>query len=373
MPQPAHFPTAIDNAYAGTDPGAFAGALGIDVRKILALERTIFSDLSDTPGGICWWPETIDLDRRVRISDYLFRVTASISTNLIEAQLHLIELRHWEEVDARRFGDAVVIDNGRPVVRLPRSTRPADDLPAAMTDMHQAGIARSLGSALDCVGGMLVGVLALPLPIVTASYQTTMKAIGTRAKSSLSSESIEVAQRVLDLATNSGPPGWIAWVLHFRNTLVHRARPISINEIQPTSKLYGPNDQPIVRVRPIELLAANPHWSDVDAFAAGRAGAGPREAITLSEPAGLTLEESVRSAAELVTSIAVQASQHWEWRKDNPRNVSQPASQWSSEPPAPIGFAGFDQGRVAFTPSQMISHSEFALRMQAAHLFDHQQ
>lgn len=73
--------------------GGFPKALGIDISKILELQRAIFADLSPAPGGIFWWPENMDLARRVRIADYLFRVTASISTNLIEAQLHLIEVR----------------------------------------------------------------------------------------------------------------------------------------------------------------------------------------------------------------------------------------------------------------------------------------
>lgn len=374
MTIPAQFPAALGENYRSDTVGAFGAALGIDVRQIIELQREIFSDLSTEPGGISWWPTSLDVERRVRISDYLFRVTASITINLTEAQLHLIELRHWEEHDARRFANAVQIVNGVPQLKLPRSERGADDLPPAMANLHQAGVARAIGSALDCLAGTLVGVLGLPIPIVKTGYRDAMTEISKMAAATADSEPIRAARRLLAIVDASGPRGWIDWLLHYRNTLVHRARSMSINELQPTAKLYGANGEPLVRVRPIELLAANPQWTDVEAFAAGRSAAAHFVTPTLTEPADLTLSETVRAAVQMTAAMAAEALRVWRWRRHHPTDVVQPSRQWPKiDRQEAIGFAGFEPGRQPFDPSFMVTNPELAQRMQAARLFDHQQ
>lgn len=220
----------------------------------------------------------------------------------------------------------------------------------------------------------MVGVLGLPTPIVKAGYRSAMATVEELATSAAGTESGRVAQRLLDLVAGSGPPGWIDWLIHFRNTLVHRARSMSMNEMQPTAKLYGPNGELLLRVRPVELLATNPHWTDVEAFAAVRTGGGKGASLTLTEPAELTLAESVKSTVGLACSIVTEVLNHWRWRRANPAASPQPPSQWlRTETSKATGFAGFAHGRIDFNPSFMVANPELADRMAAAHLLDHQQ
>src|SRR4051794_12179891 len=68
-------------------------ALGIAIPEWDALEDRIFADLTEAlPYGIGWWAPHPGTSRRILISDQLYACTASVSMNLIEAGIHLLEL-----------------------------------------------------------------------------------------------------------------------------------------------------------------------------------------------------------------------------------------------------------------------------------------
>ena len=85
---------------------------------------------------------------------------------MVEAKLHYLE---W--VDARErmnnfIADSIKIDaSGNPYQKLPPVKAPIDELPNALEAMHICGFFRAIGSSLDCLGGVIIGVLGLKAPL----------------------------------------------------------------------------------------------------------------------------------------------------------------------------------------------------------------
>lgn len=60
---------------------------------------------------------------------------------------------------------------------MPERMSASDDLPHRMSTWHVAGFFRAIGSALDCLGASVVGVLALPTSLLRADLGTATRAL----------------------------------------------------------------------------------------------------------------------------------------------------------------------------------------------------
>ena len=67
-------------------------------------EDRILADPTDAPYGVGWWAPHPGTSRRILMSDLLYACTASVSTNLVEAGIHLLELIDARECRSRRCG-----------------------------------------------------------------------------------------------------------------------------------------------------------------------------------------------------------------------------------------------------------------------------
>ena len=82
------YPDGPDRGTAGP-----TRALDVDTPNWEALERRIFADLTiEQPYGFGWWAPHPGTSRRILISDQLYACTTSVSTNLVEAGVHWLEL-----------------------------------------------------------------------------------------------------------------------------------------------------------------------------------------------------------------------------------------------------------------------------------------
>lgn len=106
-----------------------ARALGVPTPSWDALERRIFEDLTiDPPYGVAWWEPHPGTSRRILISDQLCAYASSVSTSLVEAGLHWLELPDAVEREDEVQADVIQVVNGRSRMKARRRTTPLESL-----------------------------------------------------------------------------------------------------------------------------------------------------------------------------------------------------------------------------------------------------
>jgi len=348
-----------------------AAALGVAIPKWQELGEAIFRDLSTKPPyGVAWWAPHPGASRRILISDQLFACAQSVSDNMIESAIHWLEFREASERLSDRFANVVVLEDGKPVVRMPRPESPLEELSLYTVRLHYVGCARALAGALDCMAGTIIGVSALPTPILRADFRRVR---GLLFKKTVAVAATESERRQAGLATelerlvgSAGPEGWLDWALAFRNMLVHRGRRIEIGQYIPrTPVLYAPDGRPVPRVRVVTHLPLDPGRSDVEVFLE------PSRTPVLTEDVEQTLDGLLKSTKALIEGAAQALSEVWNWRRAHPDSLHQPKEQWpdgaSSEA---TGFSGYAPGSFKYSPDMMTTHPVILQRILAAALDD---
>lgn len=161
----------LSELYEGPAPtwpdDRLAKRLAVDAPAIAQLARMVLEDLGVQGQSISWWA-AVPMPRRALIGDYLLQTCSTVTTNLVEAKLHLLELADWREREAHRLADLVRLNRaGEPRIEFPSRDSPGEDLADAMLELHTAGFFRALASSLDCLGSAITAVLALPLAVLT--------------------------------------------------------------------------------------------------------------------------------------------------------------------------------------------------------------
>ena len=136
-------------------------ALGLALPNLRLLERVILDDLREIPPfGISWWDSSTEPALRILISDQLYCCATSVSENLTEAGLHRLEFLNWRDRENALI--SIESENGVPTLKRSRCDNALQALTNQMTTLHVAGVARALSSALDCLAGTIVAILAVP-------------------------------------------------------------------------------------------------------------------------------------------------------------------------------------------------------------------
>ena len=362
----------------GTD-GSRAGLareLGIETPNWEVLERVIFNDFTtEQPYGIGWWAPHPGTSRRILISDQLYACTSSVSTNLIEAGVHWLELLDAADHEDNFQADAIQIVDGQPEMQPRPRTTPLESLGPDMVRLHQVGVARALSGALDCAAGTIIGVMALPMTILKADFGGVQRYFRRGRQVPTTEEGTLLDQfgiQLTETIERVGPTGWLEWVLNFRNMLVHRGRRIEIGQFVPREALlYDASGRPILRACVVTHLPLEPDRSDMDVLRA------PEVPPVLTEDARQTLGGSMRSVSALIDALGEQLAAVWNWRQEHPEILPQPRGQWpqighaatrNRQPP----FTGYAPGSHAYNPGMFGLHPDTARRLQAAALMDNQ-
>src|ERR1035441_3281803 len=192
-----------------------ASALGLPMRRWKELEALILDDFAEhSPYGIGWWAPNPGTSRRILIGDQLYACVASVSANMTEAVLHWLEYQDCAERDSERFADIVQIRNGQFDVVLPRPRNAMEELSREMVVMHIAGMARALSAALDCLAGAIIGVVAIPTPILPADLGRKIREffvkIGHGTTDGEKAQA-EFYRKFSDVIATVGPEGWLDW------------------------------------------------------------------------------------------------------------------------------------------------------------------
>jgi hypothetical protein len=341
-------------------------ALGADIPSAGVLVKEIFEDLSTQTFGISWW-QSVSVQERILISDYLYQCAEGIEANLVEAKLHFLEWLHVREQQDKRIADVFSVGpSGRLVGNYPPSIAPIDDLPNKFEGLHVCGFFRAIGSTLDCLGGAIIGVLGLKFVLRKNDIAKARQTLGKVKNPQTPGEHLQVAFREF-LETQivlSGPKDWLEWADQYRNMFVHRGRRIYFAELTRREvALFDANDQLIPRWKIKLHLATSPDKSDAEAFV--------KRDISLNEDAETTLTGMFKSTRELLEAVCERLVSIWRERRNTPALIEQPSTQWN-ENMRGCDFAGYNQIIKPFSPDMMMGNNVLAKRMLAGAILDHQ-
>jgi hypothetical protein len=322
------------------------------------------SDLDPDHFGISWWRHFPQLGtkRRILIADQLYVCAVSIEQNLAEAQLHRLEALDHRDHQAKQVARSAVLGReGTIALRHPERRCPADDLPLRLVTLHTAGFFRALVSALDCLGGTIVGVAGIPSSILKSDLSGALGWLGSRKVRLPRQRSLGDSLKTLIKA--AGPTGWLDWATDYRNMLVHRGRRTHMLSIDVESHVLDQRGLPVLRSVPVDQLPAEPARSDIEALVSWKGGQ-----PVLLEDADITMSGLFDSAREALSGAGTLLTPLWRERRANPTLITQPLEQWPVFPSKEVvGFKGYSPTRT-FNPSEIRTNPLMVTRMKAAAL-----
>jgi len=219
-------------------------------------------------------------------------------------------------------------------VVLPRPRNALEELGREMVVMHIAGMARALSAALDCLAGAIIGVIAIPTPILTADLGRKIREFFTKiGQGTTDGEKVQADfyRKFSEVIASVGPDGWLQWALDFRNMLVHRGRRLESGQFVPKlPQILGPDGDQVLRARRLTYLPRNPSMSDVEVWRETpmTSTRDPLQTLVLAEDAVETLGGLMDSTKAMISETAKLLIDVWKWRRDNPQILTQPAAQW---------------------------------------------
>jgi hypothetical protein len=344
----------------------FHSSIDADVPSANKLVGEIFDDLSRQSYGVSWW-QTVNVHERILIGDYLYQCAEGIEANLVEAKLHLLEWLHVRDQIDKRFADVISrTPHGTLQQKLPPAEAPIDDLPNKLEAMHICGFFRAIGSALDCLGGAIIGVLGLNYCLRYNDIDKAKKELAKVKNPQTPGEQLQASFKdfLETQIKDCGPEDWLIWTDRYRNMYVHRGRRITFGEFVPREVLfYDAEERLIPRWKSNLHLATNPDKSDAEAFV--------KSDIVLREDAEKTLGGVFKSTRDLLEAVCERLVSIWQERRNDSSLIEQPPSQWKPNMKV-CNFSGYDQLAEPLDVSGMTGNPVLFQRMLAAATMDHQ-
>jgi len=343
----------------------FHSALASDVPSAGLFAEEILNDLDTKTFGVRWWAPLLPEHERILISDYFYQCATGIEANLVEAKLHYLEWLETRDKQNERVADmAYITDDGELVSKLPPATKPIDDIPNAMEKLHVCGFFRAIGSAFDCLGGVIVTVLGLPVNLRKADINSAKSALTKLQDDGTQGAKTKIAFRgFMENAINkTGPQDWFDWTTQYRNMFVHRGRRMMMNHLTGRLPvLYDQRGFPIPRMTTTFHLAKHPDKSDVEASILGP--------TMLNEDASVTLHGVFKSSRELLETLCEELLAIWRARRNDPALIGQPPSQWNTTAKR-CKFRGYKPETPPLAMQVFVSNPTFYRRMLASSMDD---
>lgn len=324
--------------------------------RLSALAQQVLADMA-AGEGVGWWD--LDRARSILIGDYLIGLMESAEANLTQAAMHLARTNELWTADGfatrARMQSASALGQGP--LGLPSER---DSNRTVEADGHVAGFFRAAGSALDNVGGIVVGVTALSKPIVKAAW-TDLKLDkplpdGSAPVGPGRDLQIEVVNAVR-AALTIGPDGWSEWTMALRNTLVHRASRLAMFMVDQrrTDGFLRPLPRHPAQTRSESMARTDRLGQDV-----------------VPEHGADTMAAILSYLIEVVSNTAFSCVGAWHARRENPGLILQPQQQWPRLAQGrestfggahPVSMPRIDQGTITMGPTTFD-------RIRAARLLD---
>jgi hypothetical protein len=336
-------------------------SLGLELEEVHRLEDALAASYSAEAFGLVPFAHASDPSISALASDQVIASVDAIETNLAEAALH-----------ACAFADHVG-PNGR-AMPGPDDTE-EDDLGRIRASGEIVGFFRAIGSTLDCVSAVTIGVLRLPSPIHRADAGLIAGGLerDLAAGFSLPEEQIRCIGRVAATfgSLRAEPAGWLEWTVETRNRAIHRSRQMDVWMPRPR-----PIGTPTLLVRTHESLTAltrfEPHlrhfpWLvEIAALATA-----PPHRQWLNEPAHSTLSALLRRVNELVEAACAVLHEAWVQAIDCDWPI--PDQAWAQAESGPRWrrstanlFEGFDPSYPVPAPTAMHVSPRDGVRLKIA-------
>lgn len=312
--------------------------------------------------GVSWWAGYgLTTKARILIADQLVSCSQSVGENLREAGMHLVELHAARAIstrlESRRFSAPGVpmAPNG-----------PEEEMAHARVSIHLAGLLRALGSALDCLAGVAVGVGAVPTSIFRADLPALIRTLTSPPKGTAAAETKRLHELLAFLESSiadAGPSNWLGWLFDFRNMLVHRGRHLTQKYAYgEPGRIVNASGGRTYKIEVFHLFPLDPGRAEVEVFRDAR----DRD-FKLTEDAGRTVDGLFTSTLKLVEVVSAKLLELWRERRANPPLIEQPASQWRpKDSAAPRGFRGYAPGSLHVRDQEMIVGDISLARLKAA-------
>ncbi|HLG13040.1 MAG TPA: hypothetical protein VJH03_00740 [Blastocatellia bacterium] len=343
----------------------FHSSIGADVPSAAKLAKEIVDDLDTNSFGVSWW-KSLPTEERILISDYLYQCADAIEANLVEAKLH-----YFEWLDARKRGNERIVDSvstdaaGELRFKMPPATRPLDDLPNKLQTLHICGFFRAVGSSLDCLGAVIIGVLGLPTSLRRCDISKARTALSKVTSSATAGAQLQADFRDFfeQVRVATGVQDWLEWTDQYRNMFVHRGRRMAYPQIVSQDVvLFDSNGQVIPRSTSTLHLAKYPDRSEIEALIKSKD-------VLLNEDAEVTLNGIFKSCRELDEHTCERLLAVWKERRNNPALIEQPADQWDNKIRS-CDFNGYEPNSEQLRADAMIGGSVLFKRMLSASVDD---
>ena len=150
----------------------------------------------------------------------------------------------------QRHADLISFQRGQRVPKGPKSVKPLDDLPNAFEKLHIGGFFRAIGSAFDCSGSTIIGVLGLPVPLRDASFGKAKRGFKNISPKGPGAKLQREFESFLEAVIDDGKvKDWFHWTIQYRNMFVHRGRQfLRLYYPRPTLILSLDGQTPIPRI-----------------------------------------------------------------------------------------------------------------------------
>jgi hypothetical protein len=274
-----------------------------------------------------------DPTQQAVISDQICMSASAIRNNLIEARLHERQLSGILGADGTPF---------------PAESTYGDVLREnAERDMAVIGWSRAMGSALDCLGAVAVGVLRMPVSLTKASFRDIEQVATGKAMTAATRDQQRAwsdMHRLCEAHRAKPPSGWLEWLMDMRNLNVHRARQTHI-QLQRIRDKHQPQAV-VVTSTPDEMLKMTarfdlhlrrrPNLADMQDFITSSTTTD----LWINETAATTLA-GVGIAVNELTEEASQLLASW-WRYTGKWSTvfPPPATKWALASPPWPSFEG---------------------------------
>lgn len=347
-----------DESPDGIFDNRFESIIGADVPSSEKLVEEIFNDLDSNSFGIQWFAN-IPEQERILISDYLYQCAVSIETNLAEAKLHFLEWLDSRVKNDKRISEMFITET------FPNA--PIDELYRKLEELHVCGFFRAIGSSFDCLGALIIGVLALPVSLRRSDIKKAEFALSKVQPNADQGTLLQLEFRdfLEDVKNSCGPKDWLEWADQYRNMLVHRGRrTIYFNVTNREPHFFDSRGNLIPRFKSTMHLAKYPDGSDVEAFIKGIN-------INLSEDAEITLSGIFKSCRDFNEIICERLVEIWSKRRNQPLLLEQPIKQWDGNMKI-CDFDGYSSESEVSNRDTIFVNPALSHRIKSASVLDHQ-
>ncbi len=268
--------------------------------------------------------------------------------NLREAKIHFLEAGRLFDEKSRELVATLGFDllDGPSFHARPLGTA-ADHLAGELARMHTIGVVRAVASALDCLAGVVIGVGALKKSILRADFNEVQRNVFRKMKPPTTDGErlqFELAEAIVRVVDQSGPLGWMEWLLDYRNMLVHRGRHVERN-LTVESGNIGVSPRrwlPFRLPANVMLLPRDPGRAEVEVLR------DMLEVSVLEESAEVTLAGILSSTLKVIAGTCEVLIGVWRQRRAAPEILVQPLEQWKEvSAPRCSMFRGFQPGEYS--------------------------